>query len=90
MGDTTGHIHPWSNGNAPGRRILGRQFDSWSMGAGGGTAAVLAAPGFEPPTKKSALPALPFGHCQFSGPLFSPLLGPVSATDKKPKVCVSV
>ena len=41
------------NGNAPGRRILGRRFDSWSADAGGGAAAVLPAPGFEPPTKRS-------------------------------------
>ena len=46
--------HPRSNGNAPSRRFFGRRFESWSLDAGGGAAAVLAAPGFEPPIKKSA------------------------------------
>ena len=40
--------------------------------------------------KSLQLPALPFGHCLLCDCLFSPLLGPVSATDKKPKLCVSV
>ena len=37
-----------SNGNAHGRSILGRRFESWSVDAGGGSAA-----GFEPPTLRS-------------------------------------
>ena len=48
------YIHPRSNNNAPGRTILGGRFESWSADAGSGTAALLAAPGFEPPTKKYA------------------------------------
>ena len=40
------HIQPWSNGNALGCRTLGRWIGSWSDG---GAAAILAAPGFEPP-----------------------------------------
>ena len=47
------HIRLRSNGNAPGRRFLGRLFESWSVDAGRGAAAVLAAPGFEPLAKKS-------------------------------------
>ena len=43
-----------SNGNALGRSILGRRFESCPADAGGGAAAVLATPGFEPPTQKSA------------------------------------
>ena len=35
--------------------------------------------------KRMQSAALPFGHC-----LVSPLLGAASATDKKPKLCVSV
>ena len=46
------HIQPRSNGNASGYKILGWRFDSLSMDAGV-AAAILAAPGFEPPTKKS-------------------------------------
>ena len=90
MGETKAcHIHSWSNGNAPGRTILGRRCESWSVD-GCGAAAVLAEPGFEPPTKNLRRAALPFGHCQSWGQLFSPLLGPVFATDEKPNVCVSV
>ena len=40
---------------------------------------------------KSLRPAaLPFGHCLPRGHPSSPLLGAKSATDKKPKLCVSV
>ena len=39
----------------PAAELLGRWLESWSGDAGGGAAAILAAPGFEPPTKKSAV-----------------------------------
>ena len=67
--------HPTAN-------FLGRRFESWWVDAGGGgAAAVLAAQGFEPHYHSAT------ANCN---QLFSPLLGPMSATDKKPKVCVSV
>ena len=40
--------------------------------------------------KSPALAALPFGHCFNTATYESPLLGPVSATDKRPKLCASV
>ena len=48
------HTQLRSNGNAPNCSILGRRFQSCSVDAGSGAAAMLAAPGFEPPTKKFA------------------------------------
>ena len=56
-------------------------------GGGGG---IFTGPGFEPPIKNSYTAALPFGHCFNTRTIESPLLGAVSATDKKPKLCVSV
>ena len=38
----------------PAAEFLGRRFESWPVDAGGGAAAILAAPRFEAPTKKSA------------------------------------
>ena len=38
----------------PAAEFLGRRLESWSVNAGGGGAIILAAPGFGPPTKKSA------------------------------------
>ena len=58
--------------------------------AGGGGGAVFTRPGFQPPTKKTLV------SCTTVRPLLdlvrnvSPLLGAASATDKKPKLCVSV
>ena len=84
----------WSNGNAAGCGVKGRWFEprgGYSFdAAGGGGGGILTSPGFEPPTKKSTV------HCITFRPLLdcrdncSPLLGAVSATDKKPKLCVSV
>ena len=57
---------------------------------GGGGGAVFTRQGFEPPTKKTPV------SCSTIRPLLglrrkvSPLLGAASATDKKPKLCVSV
>ena len=47
---------------------------------------LFARPGLKPPTKQY------MAACITIGPLLvlSPLLGPVSTTDKKPKLCVSV
>ena len=59
-------------------------------GGGGGGGGIFARPGFEPPTKKST------ARCITVWPLLGlwakwyPLLAGVSATDKKPKLCVSV
>ena len=38
----------------PPAEFLGRRFESWSVDVGGSAATILAAPGFQPPTKKSA------------------------------------
>ena len=81
---------PRSNGDAAGDSFLGRWFKSWSGDAGGGAAAILTAPGFEPPTKKSVSACITIQPLPILHQKFSPLLGPVFATDKKPKVCVSV
>ena len=81
-----------SNGNAVGFRFVGTDsnpaLQNFSAAAGGG--AKVAGPGFEPlPTR------VPVG-CITTRPLLglqqwaSLLLGPASATDKKPKLCVSV
>ena len=66
-------------GSNPGRRIL--------RGGGGG---IFTGPGFKPPTKNPEPAALPFSHCFNTRTKESPLLGAVSATDEKPKLCVSV
>ena len=75
-GSLLSHPRP-SNGNALGRRLLGRRFESWSVDAGGGAAAILAAPGFAAPAKKSAAACI----------TIRPLRILTSATDKNPK-CV--
>ena len=84
----------WSNGNAAGCGTKGCWFEprvGYTFGAAaGGGGGIFTSQGFEPPTKKSATrcitsrPPLEYkGTC-------SPLLATVSATDKKPKLCVSV
>ena len=55
------HIHPRSNGNAPSCRFFGRRFESWCVDDGGGAAAVLAAPRFEPSIKKSLAACITIG-----------------------------
>ena len=56
----------------------------------GGAAAMFARPGFEPPTKKSAVSCITIRPLLALSQGFSPLLGAASATDKDPKLCVSV
>ena len=84
----------WSNGNAAECGAKGRCFEPRARyyfgAAAGGGGGIFTSPGFEPPTKKSIAccitirPLLEYqGNC-------SPLLAAVSATDKKPKLCVSV
>ena len=76
-----------SNGNAADAEFsVGGLNPGWPT-AGGVGGATFAPPGFEPPTKKSAV------GCITIWPLrqkVSPLLGAASATDKKPKLCASV
>ena len=63
------HNKPGLNGNPAYCRILGWQVESWAVNCRhgqstvvSGAAATFTRRGFEPPTKKSPLPALPFGH----------------------------
>ena len=83
--------------SAPGRMVMHPAVD-FSVGGsnpGGWTPAAAPLLPYRPNQRSNRLPkclwsaALPFGHCQFCDQ-FSPLLGPMSATDKEPKVWVSV
>ena len=56
----------------------------------GGSGGIFARPGFEPPTKKSTARCITIRPLLDTTKHVSPLLGAVSATDKKPKLCVSV
>ena len=84
--------HRRSNGNAADAKFLvgGSNPCRPTLGGGGGGGAKFARPGFEPPTKGT-----PAG-CITTRPLLglrcraSLLLRAASATDKKPKLCVSV
>ena len=67
---------PRSNGNAPSRRFFNRRFESWLVDASGGAAAVLAALGFEPPTKKSAVGCITIR----SLPILRPIVLPTAWT----------
>ena len=51
---------------------------------------MFARPEFKPPTKKSAVSYITIWLLLALSQKFSPLLGAASATDKKPKLCVSV
>ena len=66
-------------GSNPGRSIV----------AGGG-GAILAQPGFEPPTITTLVNCITIRPLLAVSQLFSQLLGAATATDKKPKLCVSV
>ena len=57
---------------------------------GGGSGAVFTRPGFEPPTNRSAVSYTTIRPLLGLRRKISPLLGAASATDKKPKLCVSV
>ena len=69
----------WVGGSKPGRSTVV-----------GGAAAMFAQPEFEPLTKKSAVSCIMMRPLLALSQKFSPLLGAASATDKKPKPCVSV
>ena len=82
----------WSNGNAAdthfsvGSSNPGQLTLRGGGGGGGGGGSICTQPGFEPPTKRSTV------SCITTRPLLD-LVGSVSpllATDKKPKLCVSV
>ena len=60
------------------------------FGAGGGGGGIFTLPGFEPPTKKSEACCITIQPLLEYQDNCSPLLAAVSATDKKPKLCVSV
>ena len=88
----------WSNGNAAGCSNNGRWFESRTAhsfcgvggGGGGGGGGIFTSPGFEPPTKKSTACCITIRPLLEYQDKKSPLLAAVSATDKKPKLCVSV
>ena len=67
-------------GSNPGRPTVG----------GGGGGAISTQPGFEPPTKKTPVSCITIRPLLELRRNVSPLLGAASATDKKPKLCVSV
>ena len=62
---------------------------SWLVDAGGGTAAALASRRFALPTKIFAATCITIRPLPIL-PSVCPVLGNMSATAKKPKVCVSV
>ena len=74
----------------PGRMVTQPAADFWVGGLNPcqptvvvGTAAMFARPGFEPPTKKSAVGCITIRPLCALGMGASPLLGAASATDKK-------
>ena len=78
-----------SSGDAADAKFLVGGSNPGRRNVGGGGGAVFTRPGFESPTKKTLV------SCITIRPLLglrkaSPLLGAASATDKKPKLCVSV
>ena len=79
-----------SNGNAADAKFLvgGSNPGRPTVGVGGG--AVFTRPGFEPPTKKTPASCITIRPLLGLRQMVSPLLGASSATDKKPKLCVSV
>ena len=75
-------------GLAEGNRILGRRFESWSVNAGGGTAAIFAAAGFELPTKKFAVACITIRPLPILRPSSSPhCLNPCLPVTKTQSVC---
>ena len=67
-------------GSNPGRLTFG----------GGGGGRKTTRPGFEPPTKETPVGRITIRPLRPQRRGVSPLLGAASATDKKPKLCVSV
>ena len=84
------HIKLWSNGKATCCKVLGRRFESRLVDCRRHRPAIFARPGFEPPTQKSVVSRITIQSKLALRYRFSPLLGAESATDKKPKLCVSV
>ena len=82
--------HCWSNGNAADAKfsVGGPKPGQPTMGGGGG--AIFAPSGFEPPTKGTVVVCITVRPLLALKCTISPLLGAASATDKKPKLCVSV
>ena len=80
-----------SNGNAADTKFLvgGSNPGRPTVGGGGGGAA-FTRPGFEPPTKKASVSCIAIRPLLGLRRMVSPLLGAACATDKKPKLCVSV
>ena len=82
---------PRSNGNAAGCSFFGRRFGSLLVDCHWRRRRLVRPTGVRTGDEKSLRSAaLPFGHCVFWGNLPSPLVEAESASDKKPKLCVSV
>ena len=80
-----------SNGNAADVKFTvgGSNSGRPTLGGGGG-GAKFTRPGFKPPTKKTPVSCITIRPLLDLRRKVSPLLGAASATDKKPKLCVSV
>ena len=80
-----------SNGNAADAKFsVGGSNPGQPTVGGGGGGAVFPRPGFEPPTKKTPVSCITIWPLLGLRQKVSALLGAASATDKKPKLCVSV
>ena len=77
-----------SNGNAADAKFSVGGLNPGRQTVGGG--AVFTRPGFELPTEKTPVGCITIRPLLGLKRTVSPLLGAASATDKKPKLCVSV
>ena len=92
-GDVLLSHHRWSNGNTADAQFSVGGSNPGRPTAGGVGGTTFAPPGFEPPTKKSAVGCITIRPLLTLRRKVSPLLGATDATDatdKKPKLCVSV
>ena len=82
--------HRRSNGNAADAKFPVGGSNPGLLTFSGGGGIKVSRTGFEPPTKDTAVGCItirPLPDLEYS---VAPLLGDASATDKKPKLCVSV
>ena len=87
------HIKRRSDGNAADCKVLGRRFESWSVDCRQWCRRHIRRTGFGTADQKVCSQLVSCIAIQPRLALsqqFSPLLGAASATDKKPKLCVSV
>ena len=79
-----------SNGNTANTKFSVGDSNPGRPTVDGGGRAVFTPPGFEPLTKNTAVGCITIRPLPGLRRKVSPLLGAASATDKKPKLCVSV